>query len=410
MKNNTLSIARSEQLHKIGRELNLQVSKIPCGLNDTQIKQQQKQKDKILKYLKATMDDWDDWEWQLSHRLHTIDDLANLLQLTSKQLADMKQVSEHFRFAISPYYFSLIDFCSPEKNPIGMMSLPNINELSQTGIEDPSSEEFTNPSGKIVRRYPNRVIINITNCCASFCRHCQRKRIIGSHDCSISPTELDESIIYIQNNPEIHDVLITGGDALTLSDLQLQRLLSKLRKIKHVDIIRLGSRMPVNLPQRITESLVAILKQHAPIYINTQFNHPLEITPEAVKACQLLAENGIILGNQMVLLKGINNNKYTVQLLNEQLLKIRVRPYYMFHAKNVRGTIHFQTSITEGINILSHLWGNTSGLSIPRYIVSAPNGKGKIELTADTLLKRKNGIYELTTWENIPLSIPDTLN
>lgn len=409
MNKKTQSIVRSEQLHKIGRELNLQVSKIPCGLNEIQIEQQQKQKNKVLNYLNATMDDWNDWKWHISHRLHTIDDLANLLQLTSKQLYDMKQVSEHFRFAISPYYFSLIDFSAPEKNPIGAMSLPNINELAQAGIADPSLEEFTNPSGKIVRRYPNRVIINITNCCASFCRHCQRKRIIGSLDCSISTAELDESISYIQNNPEIHDVLITGGDALTLPDLQLQMLLSQLRDIKHVDIIRLGSRMPVNLPQRITESLVSILKQHAPIYINTQFNHPLEITPEAVKACKLLADNGIILGNQMVLLKGINNNKYTVQCLNEQLLKIRVRPYYIFHAKNVKGTIHFQTSITEGIDILSHLWGNTSGLAIPRYIVSAPNGMGKIELTSDTLFKRNNGIYELTTWENIPLSIPDSL-
>src|SRR5699024_10041954 len=196
----------------------------------------------------------------------------------------------------------------------------------------------SNPAGRIVRRYPNRVIINITNCCASFCRHCQRKRIIGSQDHMISAAELDASIDYIQNHSEIHDVLVTGGDALTLSDAQLQQLLCRIRAIPRVKIIRLGSRMPVNLPKRITEDLVQILKQYAPIYINTQFNHPLEVTPEALNACKLLADSGIVLGNQMVLLRGINNDKYIVQCLNELLLDMRVRPYYIFHAKDVTGT------------------------------------------------------------------------
>lgn len=407
MNTDMTSIARSEQLHQTGQMLVQQTGQVPYGLIAAEIEKQQQKREILLNYLNATEDDWNDWHWQINHRIHTVDDLAAFLHLTSKQLNSIQKTSAHFRFAISPYYLSLINWEYPESDPIGKMSLPDEKELIQTGKADPSAEEHTNPAGKIVRRYPNRAIINVTNCCASFCRHCQRKRIIGSHDCMISSQELEDSVHYIQNNSEIHDVLITGGDALTLSDTQLQQILSRLKEIRHVNIVRLGSRMLVNLPQRITESLVHILKQYAPIYINTQFNHPLEITPESLKACNMLADNGIVLGNQMVLLKGINDNKYTVQCLNEHLFNMRVRPYYIFHAKNVRGTMHFQTSITEGIDILSHLWGNTSGLAIPRYIVSATNGMGKIEITQDTLLKKNNNVFELTTWEGIPVSVPD---
>ena len=404
--NNQKSIARSEQLHQIGQALNRQSEHVPCGLHNTQIEMQRRQRKAILAYLIACEKDWTIWQWQFTQRIQTTESLAKLLPLTSEQINNIKTVSAHFRFAISPYYLSLINWQSSE-DPIAKMSLPDIRELDRKGVSDPSAEEHTNPAGRIVRRYPNRVIINVTNCCASFCRHCQRKRIIGSRDCMISATELDTSIDYIRNHSEIHDVLITGGDALTLSDTQLQQLLCRIREIPHVKIIRLGSRMPVNLPQRITEALVQILKQYAPIYINTQFNHPLEVTPEALNACKLLADNGIILGNQMVLLKDINNDKYVVQCLNELLLGMRVRPYYIFHAKNVTGTMHFQTSITEGIDISAHLWGNTSGRAIPRYIVSAPHGMGKIEITQNTRCKKHNGQFELTTWEGIPISIPD---
>lgn len=405
MKYNSNSIIRSEQLHHIGQSLNEQINTIQCEIESIRTLKQKQQKEKILYYLNATEDDWNNWEWQMKHRINSVYALKDLLYLTPEQTHDIDAVSSHFRFAISPYYFSLID---PDdiNNPIGLMSIPNIKELSKTGEVDPSAEEITNPTGKIIRRYPNRVIINITNCCASLCRHCQRKRIIGTTDCIISHDDFEASIAYIKENQEINDVLITGGDALTLTDSQLQNMLSELRKIRHIDIIRIGSRTPVNMPQRITTGLINVLKQYAPIYLNTQFNHPLEITPESTLACKLLSDNGIVLGNQMVLLNEVNNNKFTVQLLNKQLLKIRVRPYYIFHPKNIRGTLHFHTSITEGIKILEHLWGNTSGLSIPRFIVSAPNGLGKIEITKDTLLRKENDNYVLTTWEGIPISIP----
>lgn len=327
------SITRSKQLHQIGQDLIHRLEQVPCGLQHSQIEMQHQRKKAILSYLNASEEDWNNWQWQITHRIQTIEALTALLSLTSEQVNEIKTVSEHFRFAISPYYFSLIDWRSPENDPIAKMSLPDIRELEKKGVSDPSAEEYTNPAGRIVRRYPNRVIINITNCCASFCRHCQRKRIIGSQDHMISAAELDASVDYIQNHSEIHDILVTGGDALTLSDAQLQQLLCRIRAIPHVKIIRLGSRMPVNLPKRITEDLVQILKQYAPIYINTQFNHPLEVTPEALNACKLLADSGIVLGNQMVLLRGINNDKYIVQCLNELLLDMRVRPYYIFHAK-----------------------------------------------------------------------------
>ncbi len=407
MKNTAESTRRSNQLHEIGQNLDRQMDSIPCGLDPAQMKRQQQQTQAILEYLGASRKDWEDWQWQLAHRIQTIEALTQLFSLTDGTLADMQKTAGQFRFAISPYYASLIDPKSPMSNPIGIMSLPDIKELAPAGVLDPSAEECTNPAGSIVRRYPNRVIINITNCCASFCRHCQRKRIIGSQDRMISPNELDASIAYIQEHTEIHDVLITGGDALTLTDGQLRQLLERLRKIPHIDIIRLGSRMPVNLPQRVTEDLAAMLQNFAPIYLNTQFNHPLEITPEAALACKRLADSGVVLGNQMVLLKSVNDDPYTVQRLNKELLRMRVRPYYMFHAKNVSGTMHFQTSVTEGIRILSHLWGNTSGLSVPRYILSAPGGLGKIELTKDSLCRKQGDGFALTTWEGVSVFIPD---
>ena len=254
------SITRSKQLHQIGQDLIHRLEQVPCGLQHSQIEMQHQRKKAILSYLNASEEDWNNWQWQITHRIQTIEALTALLSLTSEQVNEIKTVSEHFRFAISPYYFSLIDWRSPENDPIAKMSLPDIRELEKKGVSDPSAEEYTNPAGRIVRRYPNRVIINITNCCASFCRHCQRKRIIGSQDHMISAAELDASVDYIQNHSEIHDVLVTGGDALTLSDAQLQQLLCRIRAIPHVKIIRLGSRMPVNLPKRITEDLAKITK------------------------------------------------------------------------------------------------------------------------------------------------------
>lgn len=262
------------------------------------------------------------------------------------------------------------------------------------------NELNNNPAGAITRRYPDRVIINVTNNCAAFCRHCQRRRNIGEKDIDKSENCLKESFEYIKKHSEIRDVLITGGDPLTLSDSSIENILNKIRSIKTVEIIRIGTRIPVTLPQRITDELVSILKKYSPVYINTQFNHPLEITKESSRACLALAENGIVLGNQMVFLKNVNTDYYTLQLLNQLLLKIKIRPYYIFHPKDVIGTKHFSISIAEGIRLFEQLRGNTSGLAIPTYIYNAEQGLGKIVLNRDILKNvDSDGNVVLETWE-----------
>src|SRR5699024_113699 len=288
-----------------------------------------------------------------------------------------------------------------------LQSIPTKFELTNEGDSDPMSEEFTNPAGVITRRYPDRLIINVTNICAMYCRHCQRRRNIGSSDHHNSKEDLIDSIEYIKANPEIRDVLITGGDALALSDDMLDWLLGELYKIPTVDYIRLGTRTLVTMPQRITDNLVSILKKYPPIYINTQFNHPMEITKESKKACDKLSLAGIPLGNQAVLLNGINNNKYVMRLLNHELLKCRVRPYYIFHAKNVIGTTHFNTSIDDGIEIIEHLRGYTSGMAIPTYIVNAPNGKGKTPISPQYLISRGRDYIKFRTWEGNIVDYPN---
>lgn len=382
---------------------------IPCGMDNNQIMLQQNNKSRILTALNATEYNWNDWVWQMQYRVISTEQLSKLLPINSARIKEIDTVSKKYRFAVSPYYLSLID-PNNSNDLISRMILPSSDELiSQKGDLDPSGETYSNPVGAIIRRYPDRVIINITNSCAAFCRHCQRRRAIGTIDCKISVNKLESSLSYIRQHNEIRDVLITGGDALCLSDAEIDYVLNELRKINHVEIIRLGSRTPVNLPQRITNNLIKILKCYSPIYLNTQFNHPIELTPSSSFAIKKLADNGIILGNQMVLLKGINDNKYIVRKLNENLLYHRIRPYYIFHAKNVQGTIHFQSTIEKGIKIIEYLRGNTSGLAIPTFVFSAPNGMGKIPLSPQYIDKIDDDKIYLHTWENKRLII-DKIN
>jgi len=241
-----------------------------------------------------------------------------------------------------------------------------------------------------------------------FCRHCQRRRNIGNRDTNKTRKELEAALQYVKDNEEIRDVLVTGGDALLLSDNTLDWLLGELHKIPHVEIKRIGTRTPVTLPQRITPELCAILEKYPPLYINTQFNHPLEITPEAKEACDRLVKAGVVLGNQAVLLRGVNNDPHIMKKLNQELLKLRVRPYYIFHAKNVKGTSHFITSIDEGLEIMEHLRGYTSGLAVPTYIINAPYGNGKTPIAPNYMLGKRGNQILLRTWENkiIPYETP----
>lgn len=354
---------------------------------------------KIRNYFNVSDNDWNSWKWQLRNQIKTAEKLKEIFDITQIEFEQLVKVSEKFRFAITPYYLSLMQNFN-KSDPIYLQCIPQIDELYYGGKIDPMNESNNNPAGTIVRRYPDRVILNVTNSCAAFCRHCQRRRNIGEKDIYINEASLEESFEYIKNHPEIRDVLITGGDPLTLSDSCIENILIKIRSIETVEIIRIGTRIPVTLPQRITSELITILKKYGPIYMNTQFNHPSEITEESSKACLNLAENGIVLGNQMVFLKNINTDYYTLQLLNQLLLKIKVRPYYIFHPKDVIGTKHFSISIAEGIRIYEQLRGNTSGLAIPTYILNAEQGLGKIALNKD-ILKNVNPdeTVILETWE-----------
>lgn len=354
---------------------------------------------KTRDYFQVPDNDWNNWKWQLQNQIKTAEKLKEIFDITQDEFEQLIKVSKKYRFAITPYYLSLIQKFKPN-DPIYLQCIPQIDELNNVGKIDPMNESQNNPAGAITRRYPDRIILNVTNSCASFCRHCQRRRNIGEKDIYISEVCLEESVEYIKNHPEIRDVLITGGDPLTLSDSYIENILIKLRNIKTIEIIRIGTRIPVTLPQRITTELITVLKKYSPIYMNMQFNHPLEVTPESSRACLDLAENGIVLGNQMVFLKNVNTDYYTLQLLNQLLLKIKIRPYYIFHPKDVIGTKHFSISIEEGIHIYEKLRGNTSGLAIPTYILNAEHGLGKIALNKD-ILKHANsdGTVILETWE-----------
>ena len=363
-----------------------------------------KHKRELIEYFDATEDDWNDYHWQLKHRISSVNILTKFMKLSESQLKMFEDVSKKYRWAVTPYYLSLMDY-SDMNYPINLLGLPTKEELNDVGELDPMAEEYTNPAPCITRRYPNRLVINVTSSCAAFCRHCQRRRRIGDCDRIESEERINAAIKYIEENIEIRDVLITGGDPMMLPDELLENIIKKVRAIPHVEIIRIGTRVPATMPQRITDDLTKMLKKYHPLFINIQFDHPGELTKEAVAACEKLADAGIPLGNQMVFLKGINNDKYIVQLLNEGLLKARVKPYYIFHPKQVLGTKHFEIKVTEGLKIMEYLRGHTSGLAIPQYILNAPEGLGKIPLLPNYIQENDEVHVSLKTWENKQVDI-----
>jgi len=374
-----------------------QSATIPTGFSSAEM--YESRRSMLLNYFDATLEDWENWQWQMKHRISDSQVLAKLLPLSPKQSTEIERVGKTFRWAVSPYYLSLMDDTDP-LDPIRLQGLPTQAELFEDfGEDDPMGEEITSPAQSITRRYPDRLIINVTNMCAMYCRHCQRRRNIGETDTHSPRVQLEAALDYIRANPEIRDVLVTGGDALLLSDQTLDWLLRELHAIPHVEIKRLGTRAPVTLPMRITDELCTILAKYPPIYINTQFNHPKEVTQDAKKAADKLVAAGVVLGNQAVLLKGINNKPSIMKKLNQELLKIRVRPYYIFHAKNVKGTRHFVTGIQDGIAIIEQLRGYTSGLAVPTYIINAPKGGGKTPIAPQYLVSLDDNKAVLRTWE-----------
>ncbi len=371
---------------------------IPTGFDSwPRILENQK---RIKNYFKASEDDWNNWRWQLKNRITKTAVLKEVLPLEQNEVAEIEKTGSQYRWAVSPYYLSLIDPDNPD-DPVKRQCIPVIQEyLDQGGYDDPMGEEETSPTAAVTRRYADRLIIKVTNQCAMYCRHCQRRRAIGENDLATSRKDLEEAIDYVRSNEEVRDVLLTGGDGFMLDNQTIAWLLDKLDEIPHLEIKRFGSRTPVTMPQRIDDELCRILSEHLPLYVNTHFNSPLEVTPAAREACLKLARAGVGLGNQAVLLKGVNNDSFVMRKLNQELLKIMVRPYYIFHAKAVKGTAHFRTKVEEGIEIMEKLRGFTSGLAIPTFVVNAPLGQGKIPILPEYLVSSGKDYIMIRTWEN----------
>ena len=347
----------------------------------------------------ASKKEWNDWCWQIDNRIDTISRLGKIIDVNDEEKKAFEKIGKKFRWGISPYFAGLID-PSDRYCPIRAQSVPSIDELlDEEATVDPMGEATTSPVQAIIRRYPDRLIINVTNQCPMFCRHCQRRRLIGQRDIHTSDAKLQEAVDYIRESPEVRDILITGGDALMLDDDRLHWLLSQLDEIPTVEIKRLGSRSPVTLPYRITSQLCKMLSKHHPLYLNVQFNHPREITKESAKACDFLTRAGIQLGNQSVLLAGVNNHVVVQRKLCQTLLRIRVKPYYLFHCKKVKGISHFRTSVESGIEIIENLRGHTSGLAIPHFVVNAPEGLGKVALSPNYIVSSGKGYIIIRTWE-----------
>lgn len=375
---------------------------IKTGLEDQE--KIEAQKNKIMKKLNATEEQWQDYKWQLQNRFTEAYDIAAILNLSKEETEQILEVGDTYRYGISPYYLSLID---PDNALCGVKKqcVPSLDEMKEEGELDPMDEAGWTPEELITRRYPDRLIIKVTNLCGMYCRFCQRRRMIGEYDKHSPKEKLQKALDYVRENKELRDILITGGDAFLLDDQTIDWMLSELRSMPHVEIIRFGTRTPVTLPQRITPELVKILQKYHPIYVNTHFNNPREISQESKEACERLANAGIPLGNQMVLLNGVNNDKYVVRKLNQSLLKMRVKPYYIFHPKTVKGTSHFWATIQEGLEIIDSLRGHTSGMAIPTYIVNGPKGLGKTPLLPNYLSYIGSETAVLRNWEGKPFTV-----
>ncbi len=344
--------------------------------------------------------DWSDWKWQFRHRITGVTELANLIPLSQDEQTQLKLVSSRYPFSITPHYLSLIDISDPN-DPIRKQVIPSFQEiaLSDRGFEDPLAEIRDSVVPGLVHRYPDRVLMVLTNICPVLCRHCTRKREWHDGNWIRTPAEIKTMLEYIRKHREIRDVIISGGDPLSLSTPRLENVIAGLRQIRHVEIIRLGTRFPVVLPQRIDDELCNMLSKYGPIWLNTQFNHPNEITSESATACDKLLRAGVPVSNQSVLLKGINDTVETQMKLCHNLLKIKVRPYYLFQCDEVKGVEHLRTPVETGLMIIEKMRGHTSGLAIPTFVIDLPDGGGKVPLQPSYLLTQTEGELILRNYQ-----------
>ena len=364
-------------------------------------------------YPEATEEQWNDWRWQLRNRIKDLSGLENILQLSESERSAISSHTGPLPSSISPYYASLIDPVDanqPLRRTVVMVS--DENELSPFEADDPLNEDKDSPVPGLVHRYPDRVLFLVTGFCAVYCRYCTRSRMVGNlgGEYRFNLSQWENALDYIRTHSEIRDVLLSGGDPLTLADEKIEWLLSRIHSIPHVEFIRIGTKVPVVLPQRITRGLLNVLRRHHPIWLSIHFTHPDELTPEAAQACNRLADAGIPLGSQTVLLKGVNDTVDIMKRLFQGLLKIRVKPYYLYQCDPVAGTSHFRTSVDKGLEIIKGLRGYTTGYAVPNFVVDAPGGGGKIPLLPDTIEGRDGDYLLLRNYSGDLYRYPDPIS
>lgn len=369
----------------------------------------------IMDYHKTTLwenvteQQWNDWRWQFKNRICDVATLKKIIDISQEEEELLSECLNRFRMAITPYYARQINI-EDSKCPIRSQCIPSPQEMdvSSFELEDPLGEEKYTKVPCLVHKYPDRVLFLLTGKCAMYCRHCTRRRLAGDEDFSIKNENIKLALDYIRNHSEIRDVLLSGGDPLILSDAFLESIIKRIREIPHVEVIRIGTRTPVVIPMRITDELMNMLKKYQPIWINTHFNHPIEITEQSARACYKIVDAGIPLGNQTVLLKGVNDNVDTIKELCLKLVKNRVRPYYLYQCDIAQGINHFRTPVEKGLEIMGKLRGYISGFAVPTFVIDAPNGGGKIPVNVQYVqeitpseVKMKNYKGESYSYPNV---------
>jgi len=363
-----------------------------------------------LYYPGITARQWNDWQWQVAHRVRRVDQLQRFIDLSLDEQMAVDCLETKLPLGITPYYMSLLVGQS-EDYPLRRTMVPTMGEfLKMPGeADDPLGEDAQSPVPGLVHRYPDRVLLLALDFCSAYCRYCTRSRVVGHGRLVFNRQRLENALEYIRRNPAIRDVLISGGDPLTLSDGRLDWLLTRLRQIPHVEIIRIGTKISAVLPQRVTPQLVRMLRHHHPLFLSLHFTHPDECTPESARACRRLADAGIPLGSQTVLLKGINDSVEILRALMHRLLHMRVRPYYLYQCDPISGSAHFRTPVAKGLEIIEGLRGHTSGYAVPTYVIDAPGGGGKIPITPDYNMGREADAVVLRNYEGKCFRYPDAL-
>jgi lysine 2,3-aminomutase len=350
----------------------------------------------------VTDEQWNDWKWQVKNRIETYEQLSQYFTFEPEEAEGIKKALAKFRMAITPYYLSLIDPNDPY-DPIRRQAIPQGAEcnIAPADLNDPLHEDEDSPAPGLTHRYPDRVLFLITDMCSMYCRHCTRRRFAGQKDDESPSERIEKCLAYIEKTPQVRDVLLSGGDALMVSDKKLEYIIQRLRAIPHVEIVRIGSRTPVVCPQRITPELCEMLKKYHPIWLNTHFNHPNEFTPEAEAALARLANAGIPLGNQTVLLRGVNDCVHVMKKLMHELVRNRVRPYYIYQCDLSMGLEHFRTPVSKGIEIIENLRGHTSGYAVPTFVVDAPGGGGKTPVMPTYVISQSPNKVILRNFEGV---------